>query len=54
MLPIFVTSTRLQSRLARWRRSFVATFHLVDRASLDELTSRAERIEGLLARLNGR
>jgi len=54
MLPFFVGSTRLRSRLAALRRSFVAALHLVDRASLDELASRVERIEGLLARLQGR
>jgi hypothetical protein len=51
MLPLFVGSTRLKARLAQWRRALVTAFHLVDRASLDELGSRVERIEGLLARV---
>jgi hypothetical protein len=51
MLPVFTFSTRFRSRTAALRRSLVAAFHLADQASVDELTARVERIEGLVTRL---
>ena len=51
MLPVFRGGTRLQASLAALRRSIGSALHLADRASVDELASRLERLEGRIARL---